>query len=81
MVDNYLACKRYVYLESLTITEADPVHGLEKQAVFIFIQVWGGAGSNLGRARPNLLSIPANVAAASRKPPIWSGLIGGRSDT
>ena len=31
-----------------------------------------------GRCRPNLLSMPANVATANLKPPMWSGLGAGR---
>ena len=33
----------------------------------------------LGRASPNLLSMPAKDAAANLYPPIWSGVEGGRS--
>lgn len=35
---------------------------------------------NFGRYKPNLFSIPANVAVASLYPPIWAGLTGGRSE-
>lgn len=35
---------------------------------------------NFGRERPNLFSIPAKVAVASRYPPMWSGLAGGRPE-
>lgn len=35
---------------------------------------------NLGRYKPNLFSIPANVAVASLYPPMCSGLTGGRSE-
>lgn len=35
---------------------------------------------NLGRWRPNLFSTPAKVAAARRKPPTWSALMGGSSE-
>ena len=36
---------------------------------------------NLGSFKPNLCSIPANVAAATFIPPTWSGFTGGRSAT
>lgn len=35
---------------------------------------------NFGRYKPNLFSIPANVAVASLYPPMCSGLAGGRSE-
>lgn len=35
---------------------------------------------NFGRYKPNLFSIPANVAVASLYPPICAGLTGGRSE-
>lgn len=35
---------------------------------------------NFGRYKPNLFSIPANVAVASLYPPMCSGLTGGRSE-
>lgn len=38
------------------------------------------AARNFGRESPNLFSIPAKVAVASRYPPRWSGLTGGRPE-